>query len=333
MPISKNRTVVHYKLYRNFMYTHPKDEGPINRLQDLFIQSVMKLTLNEDKAILESLYAEHQQGYVLSRYDRALKLYRKNIKDFIDTTKGRMEASERQTLEMELLRLIETTERGRKATKGQHTTILKIISDLEGRFLQELKKGRPDDLAVEDSAVNGSWHLVYANPGNVTSSGLSKSKREEEDELMLPAFEEHRIQSRLKSAGTERYLLDFKAKGRPIWADIEQSMQLVDTRKSLLSNIAIFQGLLGIRTKVELAGVFSKTTGTRKDVKFKTAQVDVGGLKLVFPHMDWFGISGWIETTFVDKHIKICRGNRGSVFVLTRRPLGGGVFPNEAGPE
>jgi hypothetical protein len=26
-----------------------------------------------------------------------------------------------------------------------------------------------EDYVIEDSAVNGSWHLVYANPGNLSS--------------------------------------------------------------------------------------------------------------------------------------------------------------------
>lgn len=100
----------------------------------------------------------------------------------------------------------------------------------------------------------------------------------------------------------------------------------------------ILQGLLGIRTKVELNGVFktpgpsnkasggggAKATkggaaeagglglfeaggagwggggGLRKDVQFKTARVDFGGFQVTFPHMDIFGVQGWLETTFVD---------------------------------
>jgi hypothetical protein len=124
---------------------------------------------------------------------------------------------------------------------------------------------------------------------------------------------------------------------------------------------------------VELNGYFNKVGPNRKDVRFKSAQVDFGGfkvsgrmhhlmvmmmmmmmmmmmgsnfglapehqrrkdgpvlrlktefvvVKVTFPHMDIFGVSGWLETTFVDEHIRICRGNRGSIFVLTRRPLAG----------
>ena len=32
-----------------------------------------------------------------------------------------------------------------------------------------------------------------------------------------------------------------QAKGRPIWADTEQSMQTIDMGKSLLSNTAVYQ--------------------------------------------------------------------------------------------
>lgn len=43
--------------------------------------------------------------------------------------------------------------------------------------------------------------------------------------------------------------------------------------------------------------------GLRKDVQFKTARVDFGGFKVTFPHMDIFGVQGWLETTFVDGEV------------------------------
>ena len=68
---------------------------------------------------------------------------------------------------MELLRLIESTERGRKATRGQHSTILSIVNGLEKGFKRQFGGGEDGEgeLLIEDSAVNGTWHLVYANPG------------------------------------------------------------------------------------------------------------------------------------------------------------------------
>lgn len=87
VPVSAGRTVVHYKLYRNFMFVHPRDESWVNKALDRFFQSVMTLTLNEDKEILESLYQEHQKGYVLSRYDKPLKIYRRTLKEFQEAIK------------------------------------------------------------------------------------------------------------------------------------------------------------------------------------------------------------------------------------------------------
>ncbi|TFJ87048.1 hypothetical protein NSK_001382 [Nannochloropsis salina CCMP1776] len=419
VPVEDGLTVVHYKLYRNFMYVHPQDESPVNKGLDHFFQSVMRLTLNEDKEILESLYQEHQAGYVLSRYDKPLKIYRKALKEFMEASKSREFLAERRALEMELLRLIECTERGRKATRGQHSMILSIVQGLERGFARQFKdeEGGNGEVVIEDSAVNGTWHLVYANPGDLaslppddeqkegeqqslrmqdlrpaldataTAAGgpypwrtmtprqqqrvtrearermqqpeekggsahslpaaepaskpLPRSPRETDDVLLYSEEKSARLQERLRSAGGERYLLDFTpSKGRPLWVDTDESTQTIDTSKNLLSNTAVYQGLLGITTKVELNGIIStpaggqkskgdalgvedggRNKGHRQDVQFTSAKVDVGGFKVTFPHMDVFGVNGWLDTTFVDEHIRICRGNRGSIFVLTRRPL------------
>ena len=115
------------------------------------------------------------------------------------------------------------------------------------------------------------------------------------------------------------------------------------------------QGLLGIRTKVELNGVFRTPKqpfggaapsganagngqpaagaggggkGLRKDVQFKTARVDFGGFKVTFPHMDIFGVQGWLETTFVDGErrraacVYVCVGGEGSSTHVCAHPPG-----------
>lgn len=33
VPVSEGRTVVHYKLYRNFMFLHPRDESWVNKVR------------------------------------------------------------------------------------------------------------------------------------------------------------------------------------------------------------------------------------------------------------------------------------------------------------
>jgi hypothetical protein len=58
----------------------------------------------------------------------------------------------------------------------------------------------------------------------------------------------------------------------------------------------------GAEAGAGVAGLFEGGVGggLRKDVQFKTARVDFGGFKVTFPHMDIFGVQGWLETTFVD---------------------------------
>jgi len=401
VPISEKKTIVHYKLYRNFFMTHPRDEGPIIKLQDYFLQRVMKLTLDEDKEILEELYTDHSRGYILSRYDKPLKLYRKALTGLYERTAERQKVAETKTLLIELMRLIKITDRGRLATKGQHGSILKIVDNLEKAFTEakkkkkssttlfnsvELKTGKsgvknqlgqleagagvetkdieeavskveaaaekvakprqnvPDFIAsekdllqsgtiIDQQAVNGTWHLAYYFD-RFSNNLVNVSKTMKESDLVVQDGDRvsSKVQNLLSWAGGERFLLDIfnKNKGRPLWADVNESVQEVDTKENKLFNVAKYEGFLGLKTVVELFGEYSneKTDNVyRKEVKWTEASVDLAGLKIRFPHMNIFNVGGWIETTFVDDHIRICRGNRGSLFILTRNPLEG----NEAG--
>lgn len=149
-----------------------------------------------------------------------------------------------------------------------------------------------------------------------------------DNDLMLAGGDRvsSKVQSLLSWAGGERFLLDIfnKNKGRPLWADVDTSVQEVDTKENKLFNVAKYEGFLGLKTVVELFGEYNNEKSNnkyRKDVKWTEASVNVAGLKIRFPHMNIFNVGGWIETTFVDDHIRICRGNRGSLFILTRNPL------------
>jgi Vanillate O-demethylase oxygenase C-terminal domain len=49
VPSANGKTVLHWKLYRNFALTHPRDEGPLNAAMDWAFSQMMKVTLQEDK--------------------------------------------------------------------------------------------------------------------------------------------------------------------------------------------------------------------------------------------------------------------------------------------
>jgi phenylpropionate dioxygenase-like ring-hydroxylating dioxygenase large terminal subunit len=62
VPVAEGRTMVMWRLYRNFAMTVPRDEGPINQALDAAFRVMMHVTLTEDKKIVEELYTDFQQG-------------------------------------------------------------------------------------------------------------------------------------------------------------------------------------------------------------------------------------------------------------------------------
>ncbi len=70
----------------------------------------------------------------------------------------------------------------------------------------------------------------------------------------------------------------------------------------------------------------SETVGTRAIVAFDKADIvfgngfvlSLGFLFSILAALRGSNDSGWLETTFVDEDIRIGRGNKGSLFILTR---------------
>jgi PAP_fibrillin len=80
-----------------------------------------------------------------------------------------------------------------------------------------------------------------------------------------------------------------------------------------LTNRATYKGWNGLKTTVQLVAMFQQCeeSANRLLVEFKEAMVDVGGLKLSFPHMGRFSPKGFLETTYVNDYMRIARGNKG----------------------
>jgi len=88
-PVSAKKTRLNYKLYRNFAITHPKDEGPINKILDKVFLVLMDITLNEDKEIVESLYEHARVGFMNGKYDKHQLSYRRAVQDFMHRIRDR----------------------------------------------------------------------------------------------------------------------------------------------------------------------------------------------------------------------------------------------------
>lgn len=94
----------------------------------------------------------------------------------------------------------------------------------------------------------------------------------------------------LKEAGGEALLFDWKEKGRPIWADTSESVQIIDTKKKTLTNRAVYKGWSGFTTVVQLDAAIEplKDQANKLIVGFHKAMVNVGGIKVTFPHLQRF---------------------------------------------
>ena len=70
-PISKNESILHYDLYRNF-FTSPL----INPL----FEYQMRVTLDEDVYILNQIYDDYIRGFMSNKFDVTQTKYREKIK-------------------------------------------------------------------------------------------------------------------------------------------------------------------------------------------------------------------------------------------------------------
>ncbi|CAM9680203.1 unnamed protein product [Ectocarpus fasciculatus] len=351
VPRADGETTLHWKLYRNFAITHPLDEGPINKAGDFLFRQMMDLTLKEDKEIIENIYPEYQRGFMNARYDQQMLQYRKAITNFQATAAERANTQLETSLQMELLGRISRSERGLASTRSDRSAILDLIRRLEDVQATTQQPPSPNaggdqKLAAEAEAaaraataaaaaaaaaadenalresVEGEWHLEF-----VSNDGEEAGVQEGWDLASSTDPEKKERLAVLKEAGSEALLFDWKETGRPLWADTSESVQIIDTKARTLTNRAVYKGWSGFTTTVQLDAVIEplKDEANRLVVGFRKAIVNVGGMKVTFPHLQRFSPTGWMETTYLNQGIRIARGNKGSIFVLTRQPASSGL--------
>ncbi len=189
----------------------------------------------------------------------------------------------------ELLEAIAGKNRGLLASEADKAAILAVVARLEDR------NPTPQPIGATD-LLEGNWRLLYT-----TSNGL----------LNLGRF--------------------------PV-VQLGQIYQCVRTAEAKIYNIAEISGLPYLEGLVSVSARFEPVNERRVNVKFERS---ISGLQRLlgyqspsnfieqieagkkFPAID-FNIEsrdqqGWLDITYLDRDLRIGRGNEGSVFVLSKR--------------
>jgi hypothetical protein len=105
-------------------------------------------------------------------------------------------------------------------------------------------------------------------------------------------------------------------------AEAVKSSQSIDLQKQRVRNVVtVSVPALGRRVSLTVDVKFQPNAADKRriDVKFDSCRLLVpkSPLDITFP-LGVFGPTGWLRTSYIDDAIRITRGHKGSVFVLTR---------------
>lgn len=214
--------------------------------------------------------------------------------------------------ELQLLQAISNTGNGKDADIETQSRVLSIVRRIETSAPpSSTLLSNPEEAKILD----GDWYLQYTAPSEIDDEvGATGDKW-----VAVEASEgDSNIETRqFKKAGT------VSGGGIPVDASNNVALQSFDIGKSRVKN-EIMTGL-GL---VTVGGTFSQSDKVplRALVAFDLAKIELN----VGPTLDisfLFDIraaikgsknAGWVETTYISNEMRIGRGNKGSMFILTR---------------
>lgn len=241
--------------------------------------------------------------------------------------------STKEDQKRELLDAISGTGNGKTATQEQQAEVLRIVRTLETKYPPSstfLKAPTSN----EKELLDGAWYLKYTSPSAL------------DDADQFP--NEWKPQYASEGASNVE-TKQFNAKGTISASGVK--VDISDDRRArqcfhLDRNVVVNDVDLGWGYGIA-GGTYrpSTTVDNRVVASFNTAKIYVGGKPTVKPPslskddenpggltidlsfiFQIFGLlrgskdTGWLEVTFIDETLRIGRGNKGTMFVLTREP-------------
>lgn len=220
--------------------------------------------------------------------------------------------------ELQLLRKISNTGNGKDAnieTQASVLTIVRLLETRAGPSPTLLSDAVANDPAAK-SLLDGEWFLQYTAPSEIDDVTIAKDG--DKWEAIEGSEGESKISTRkFKGAG------QVSGGGIPVDASNTLALQAFDIDKLRVKNV-ITTGI----GKVTVGGTFrqSTTVPLRAIIAFDTAKIELNlgptiDISFLF---DIRGLikgtkeAGWLETTYISKNMRVGRGNKGSMFILTR---------------
>eukprot|EP00584_Thalassiosira_punctigera_P018573 CAMPEP_0172554894 /NCGR_PEP_ID=MMETSP1067-20121228/56923_1 /TAXON_ID=265564 ORGANISM="Thalassiosira punctigera, Strain Tpunct2005C2" /NCGR_SAMPLE_ID=MMETSP1067 /ASSEMBLY_ACC=CAM_ASM_000444 /LENGTH=267 /DNA_ID=CAMNT_0013343355 /DNA_START=19 /DNA_END=822 /DNA_ORIENTATION=+ len=221
--------------------------------------------------------------------------------------------SESNADELQLLQAISNTGNGKDADIETQSRVLSIVRRMETSATpSSTLLSNPEEAKILD----GDWFLQYTAPSEIENDDVASP-----DDKWVPVEAsggEAKINTRqFGGAGA------VSGGGIPVDASSSVALQSFDIEKSRVTNE--IQTGIGL---VTVGGKFreSDTVPLRAIVAFDTAKIalnvgptiDISFLFDIRAAIKGTKEAGWVETTYVTNDMRIGRGNKGSLFILTR---------------
>jgi len=224
-----------------------------------------------------------------------------------------------------LFQSISNTGNGKNATPSQQRSILSIVRQIE-------TKCPPPSTLYTDAAqiriLEGVWYLKYTSPSSIEDDQGEEPTRADTAAKELGELEEWRPavdeDERIETG-------QIKAKGTVSAAGITVDVSSRDTRQilkfdedggSLMNEVELDFATVVVGGRLRPSDlVYNRVVASFTECKitFNNGFVlDLGVLFTIFSALRGTDESGWLETTYFDKDLRIGRGNKGTMFVLTR---------------
>lgn len=230
------------------------------------------------------------------------------------TIAGSVASPSRKQEEVTLLEAVSGTQNGKGATLPQQKEVLKIVSALETTY-PSLPLAEILEKDTLRSQLDGTWFLQYTQPSELENG----DDNEEENDISW------KVENPEENITTQKYNAKGSVSAGGINVDVSKDppKQIFDLDQSTVFNEVALENAF-----VRVGGNFrlSENNEKRAVVSFKECNINLNfGLKLNLGFL--FDIrakivgtdeSGWLETTYLSDRIRIGRGNKGSLFVLTR---------------